>query len=116
MFQTFLLLLFFLGKGNAALITTLPKATPTIQARIDAKINAIVPTTTGQIGINPVESDLGDPSTYVGSIYGTDTKYITVDSWTTKVSSKFDRKLTAYSALVDQCEYTIHVNGWHFHG
>ncbi|KAB8299308.1 hypothetical protein EYC80_001383 [Monilinia laxa] len=37
---------------------------------------AIAPTGSGQIGINPVESDLGDTDTYIGAIYGTDTQYI----------------------------------------
>jgi len=92
------------------------KTDTTIQPRIGTHINAIVPTTTGQIGVNPVESDLGNLSTYVGSIYGTDTKYITVDSWSTKVNSRLDLMLSAYSALVDWCKYTILVNGWHFHG
>ena len=40
--------------------------------------------------INPVESDLGDPSTYLGTIYGTDTQYITVDTATTKVGLNLD--------------------------
>ncbi|KAF7871778.1 hypothetical protein EAF04_003885 [Stromatinia cepivora] len=45
--------------------------------RIDLRADkAIVPTSTGQIGINPVESDLGDADTYIGAIYGTDTQYI----------------------------------------
>ncbi|KAE9364360.1 hypothetical protein N431DRAFT_105536 [Stipitochalara longipes BDJ] len=79
-----LCLLSLLGQGDAALVTSRPTATPTIKARIGRNIDAIVPTTTGQIGINPVESDLGDPSTYLGIIYGTDTQYITVDSYTTK--------------------------------
>ncbi len=39
--------------------------------------DAQVPTVKGQIGVNPVESDLGDPDTYLGEIYGTDTLYIT---------------------------------------
>lgn len=47
---------------------------------------AIVPTTSGQIGVNPVESDLGDAQKYIGVIYGTDTQYIMQTSLTTKVS------------------------------
>ena len=74
------------------MITSRPTATPTIKARIGPKIDAIVPTTAGQIGINPVESVLGDPDTYLGTIYGTDTQYITIDAATTKVSSNLDFK------------------------
>jgi hypothetical protein len=61
------------------------RATPTIHVRGE---EAIIPTTSGQIGINPVESDLGNAETYIGEIYGTDTQYITVDpdQGTTKVS------------------------------
>jgi len=60
------------------------RATPTINVRGE---EAIVPTTSGQIGVNPVASDLGDPDTYIGEIYGTDTQYITIDpdQGTTKV-------------------------------
>jgi hypothetical protein len=85
-----LCLLSLVGQGDAALITSRPAATPTIKARIAPKIDAIVPTTAGQIGINPVESDLGDPDTYLGTIYGTDTQYITMDAATTKVGSNLD--------------------------
>jgi len=62
------------------------RATPTINIRGQ---NAINPTTSGQIGVNPVQSDLGDPDTYIGEIYGTDTQYITIDpdQGTTKVFS-----------------------------
>jgi hypothetical protein len=72
------------------LITFRPTATPTIKARIGPKIDAIVPTTAEQIGINPVESDLGDPNTYLGAIYGTDVQYITIDTATTKLGSNLD--------------------------
>ena len=78
-----------IGSGEASMVTASPKyvqATPTVRARNDFKIDAIVPTTAGQIGINPVESDLGDPDTYVGQIYGTDTQYITLADTTTAVS------------------------------
>jgi hypothetical protein len=61
------------------------RPTPTLK---DDGIKAIVPTSAGQIGINPVISDLGDPDTYIGEIFGTDTQYITLDppEMTTKVS------------------------------
>ena len=48
------------------------------------QIHAILPTTKGQIGIKLVESDLGDADTYLETIYGTDTQYVTVDAITTK--------------------------------
>lgn len=51
------------------------------------------PTAPGQIGINPVESDLGDPITYLGEIYGSDTLYITQVETGTQVSR--NSKLTA---------------------
>ena len=47
-----------------------------------------MPTSAGQIGVNPVESDLGNPETYIGAIYGTDTLYITPVDTGTKVSPK----------------------------
>lgn len=62
--------------GNANLITTdshNTQATGILKARV---VDGIVPTTSGQIGVNLVESDLGDPYTYIGQIYGTDTLYI----------------------------------------
>jgi hypothetical protein len=91
-----LCLLSLVGQGNAALITPRPKtafATPTVKARGDFKIDAVVPTTAGQIGINPVESDLGDPDTYVGSIYGTDTQYITLDVGDTATKVSFSLEI-----------------------
>jgi hypothetical protein len=39
--------------------------------------------------INPVESDLGNPETYLGEIYGSDTLYITPTETGTAVSIKF---------------------------
>lgn len=73
---------------NASVITPRPNValpTPTLK---ENGILAIVPTTAGQIGINPVISDLGDPDTYIGEIFGTDTQYITLDppDMTIKVS------------------------------
>ena len=83
--------------GNAAVVTTIPnKPTPTLKGPV---LFAITPTTAGQIGINPVTSDLGDPDTYVGQIHGTDTQYITQTEAKTKVShisaipSHFDCKI-----------------------
>ena len=52
---------------------------PTIYERAEVGVLAVEPTTAGQIGVNPVLWDLGDADTYVGEIYGTDTKYITVN-------------------------------------
>ena len=79
-----------LTQGNGDLLTSRTSATPTTKGRSGSQIHAVVPTTKGQIGINPVETDLGDASTYLGSVYGTDTKYITVDATTTKVSPNSD--------------------------
>ena len=68
---------------------TLGTPTPTIHHRAegDAALKAVEPTKAGQIGVNPVLFDLGDADTYMGQIYGTDTKYITVNEpdTTTKV-------------------------------
>lgn len=47
-------------------------------------VRAVEPTETGQIGVNPVSDDLGNPSDYAGSI-GVDTQYLTTEGSTTKV-------------------------------
>jgi hypothetical protein len=46
--------------------------------------HAIVPTKSGQIGINPVTEDIGPASQYVAPI-GTDTGRLSLDGSTTKV-------------------------------
>jgi hypothetical protein len=74
-----------LWSGHAFVITQPPDfqlPTPTITGR---GIKAVVPTTAGEIGINPVLSDLGDAETYVGQIFGTDTQYINIVDTTTQV-------------------------------
>lgn len=84
----FCVLLGMLHQADASMITIPPRATiptPTIKGQNEGGIFAVNPTTKGQIGINPVESDLGDPDTYIGSIYGTDTQYITLQETSTKV-------------------------------
>jgi hypothetical protein len=69
--------------GYAFVITrSPPQPTKTIKRRA---VDAIIPTSIGQIGVNPVLLDLGDADTYVGEIYGTDTQYITVVDTTTSV-------------------------------
>jgi hypothetical protein len=71
--------------GHAFVITQPPDfqlPTPTIAGR---GIKAVVPTTAGEIGVNPVLSDLGDAETYVGQIFGTDTQYINIVDTTTQV-------------------------------
>lgn len=71
--------------GHAFVITQPPDfqlPTPTITGR---RIKAVVPTTAGEIGVNPVLSDLGDAETYVGQIFGTDTQYINIVDTTTQV-------------------------------
>lgn len=50
-------------------------------------VKAIVPTASGQIGINPPELYLGNATQYIGLIKGTDASYITVTDTTTKVST-----------------------------
>jgi hypothetical protein len=55
--------------GHAFVITQPPDfqiPTPTITGR---GIKAVVPTTAGEIGVNPVLSDLGDAETYIGQIF-----------------------------------------------
>lgn len=77
-------LFIFDSLSNAAVITPLPPS-PTKNV-VDRAILAIVPTTAGQIGVNPVLLDLGgNPDTYIGEIYGTDTEYITLSETVTKV-------------------------------
>lgn len=49
---------------------------------------AIVPTTFGQVGVNSVESDLGDTQKYIRVICGIDTQYITQTSLIIEVSMK----------------------------
>lgn len=62
-----------------ATITLAPGATPVN--------NAIIPTAPGQVGVNPVEEDIGDPDIYRGTIQHADSTLITVDAGTTKVST-----------------------------
>ncbi|KAL9126567.1 MAG: hypothetical protein Q9217_004397 [Psora testacea] len=61
---------------DAFAITATPAATPVLKKR------AIVPTTAGQIGINPVEEELGEATQYVAEI-GTDTGLLTLQDSTT---------------------------------
>lgn len=63
--------------ARASIVT--PISTPTLTAR------AIVPTSAGQIGVNPVDVGLGTPGQYVGPI-GSDTNVIAQDGSTTKAS------------------------------
>lgn len=82
--------LFCLNSRVAASVITLPpdflQPTRTVHGRGE---KAIEPTSAGQIGVNPVESDLGDANTYIGVVYGTDTLYITVTDTVTNVSCSF---------------------------
>lgn len=72
---------------NALVITLRAKVAGLTATLKNNRIKAIVPTLAGQIGINLVISDLGNPNTYIREIYGTDTQYITLDppEITTKV-------------------------------
>ena len=80
--RIYLYLTAFPAMAHAFSISFTPTPTSSING---AGEKAIVPTTPGQIGVNPIMSDLGDPATYVGEIFGTDTQYITLDVLTTKV-------------------------------
>ena len=81
-------LLALVYSGNAAVVTIASRDAQATRTRHVRNELAIVPTTTGQIGVNPVESELGNPDTYVGEIYGTDTLYITQTDTTTAVRHK----------------------------
>lgn len=70
-----------LNLASGTIITESPSPTPLIAIR------AAPPVSAGQIGVNPVESDLGNPTTYIGQIFGSDTQYITVISVSTAVST-----------------------------
>ncbi|CZT12957.1 uncharacterized protein RAG0_16592 [Rhynchosporium agropyri] len=76
--------LVLVDQGNGAWLGSRPSATPTINKHAGQQIHAIIPTTKGQIGINPVQSDLGDAGSYWGDIDSTDTQYITTDETKTK--------------------------------
>lgn len=76
------LLLVLLNYAYALLLPPKPTDPARLSDRAADDIKAIVPVSSGQIGINPVENDLGDPSTYIGIIYGVDTQYITLDTAT----------------------------------
>jgi len=80
--------------GHAHLITPQPTYVRPTQTINDRGEFAVVPTTAGEIGVNPVLSDLGDADTYVGEIYGTDTQYITLipPATTTAVSKSTNVK------------------------
>lgn len=59
----------------------------TFSPSLPGAVFAQVPTTAGQIGINPVESDLGPASTYIGQIFGIDTLYLTLSTYIVSVRS-----------------------------
>jgi hypothetical protein len=82
------ILLGMLHHGDTSIITNSPRAalvTPAINGRNDGALLAINPTTVDKIGINPIESDLADSDTYIRSVYGTETHYITPQETSTKV-------------------------------
>lgn len=72
-----LLLLTLPLAASAFTITAKPEATKAINNR------ATIPTTSGQIGVNPVEDELGDDNQR-GVIQHADTQYITTEGSTTK--------------------------------
>jgi hypothetical protein len=71
-----------------ALVATVgasPKISPS-SVTLAGQNKAIVPTASGQIGINPVTLGFGDPSAFFAPIENTDSKYIILTESTTKVS------------------------------
>ncbi|KAI2467340.1 hypothetical protein F4781DRAFT_402531 [Annulohypoxylon bovei var. microspora] len=71
--------------------TTDDRPTMTVVPRQTAVINAVIPTVTGQIGVNPVEDDIGDPDIYRGTIQhltATQSSLLTVQSGTTRWLAK----------------------------
>lgn len=46
---------------------------------------AVIPTSAGQIGVNPVEDDLGPTTTYIGSVHSTDLSLISASDEVTHV-------------------------------
>lgn len=82
-----------------------PQAAVTTTVVLGKVARAIVPTVSGQIGINPVSAGLGDPSDYVGPI-GTDTNLYQVVQSTTKVLSfMMNMEITTNVLLVDWCKH-----------
>ena len=64
--------------------------------------NAIVPTSPGQIGVNPVTVGIGPAEEYLGPI-GTDTNYLTPEGSTTKVSP---------FVVVKRCIQAVIITSW----
>lgn len=94
--SSILLLLKTLNSVGALAVAPEPTKLAKLFDRAIDGIKAIVPSTSGQIGINPVINDLGDPSTYIGQIIGVDTQWITLDTATvTTVSHVQDHGLCA---------------------
>ncbi|KAG9236729.1 hypothetical protein BJ875DRAFT_524325 [Amylocarpus encephaloides] len=66
-----------------------PRATITIAPRASPVNLAVIPTKPGQIGVNPVEEDIGDPDIYRGTIqHAEQSTLITVDDSTTRWLAK----------------------------
>lgn len=59
---------------------------PVLRARLDDQIKAIVPTTSGQIGVNPVDVSLGSPDDYLLTALGPDNLLVTYNGQTYQVS------------------------------
>lgn len=74
--------------GNAALNGPQVTAAPALlRGRV---VNAIDPTSAGQIGVNPVTSDLGDPFSYVLTKLGTANPVVTWDGSVYHVSNSME--------------------------
>lgn len=82
-----------------------PPAAVTTTVTVGKVARAIIPTVSGQIGINPVSAGLGDPSDYVGPI-GTDTNLYQVVQSTTKVPFfLMTVEISTNIMLVDWCKH-----------
>lgn len=64
-------------------ITTAPDLA---RRQADVKVAAVVPTSEGQIGINPVSIELGDPDVYVFTDFGPNNPVVTWDGKTYQVA------------------------------
>jgi len=59
---------------------------PVLRARASEQNKAIVPTASGQIGVNPVSSELGSPDDYLLTNLGPDNPLVTYNGQTYQVS------------------------------
>ncbi|KAI1456290.1 hypothetical protein F4805DRAFT_233996 [Annulohypoxylon moriforme] len=79
--------------STAQLTSAIPDNRPTVTAatQVTAVVNAVIPTDPGQIGVNPVEEDIGDGDIYRGTIQhltASQSSLITTQSGTTRWLAK----------------------------